>query len=96
MCIRDRAYARDYAEETRNSVWRIHYHIPLYASPEPPLKDTGSFIAKTLDYLHSHPSLRPHLEVETYTWSVLPDHMKIPLASQIAREMNYIAALQHS
>ena len=59
------AYARDYAEETRNSVWRIHYHIPLYASPEPPLKDTGSFIAKTLDYLHSHPSLRPHLEVET-------------------------------
>lgn len=59
-------------------------------------KDTRSFIAKTLDYLHSHPSLRPHLEVETYTWSVLPDHMKIPLASQIAREMNYIAALQHS
>lgn len=90
------AYARDYAEETQNSVWRIHYHIPLYASPAPPLRHTGSFITKTWDYLRSHPSLHPHLEVETYTWSVLPDSMKIPLASQIAREMNHMAALQHS
>lgn len=84
------AYARDYANETRNSIWRIHYHIPLYAAPEAPLNDTGSYISSTLDHLRRHPELNPHQEVETYTWSVLPDHMKIPLASQIARELNHV------
>jgi len=31
--------------------------------------------------------------VETYTWSVLPDHLKIPLAAQIARELHYVETL---
>lgn len=87
------AYGRDYAEETRDSQWRIHYHIPLYASPEPPLNGTEEFILKTHDFLRSHPGLNPHLEVETYTWSVLPDHLKIPLAAQIARELHYVETL---
>lgn len=77
------AYGRDYAEEIRDSQWRIHYHIPLYASPEPPLKSTEEFILKTHNFLRGRKGPQPHLEVETYTWSVLPDHMKIPLAAQI-------------
>lgn len=88
------AYARDFPEEIRNSVWRIHYHIPVYAEPDFPMRGTGDFIIQTLDYLRDHPSLRPHMEVETYTWSVLPDHMKMPLSAQIARELNYISSLQ--
>lgn len=87
------AYGRDYAEEMRDSQWRIHYHIPLYASPEPPLKGTEEFILKTRNFLRSRKGPQPHLEVETYTWSVLPDHMKIPLAVQIARELHYIETL---
>ena len=87
------AYGRDYAEEIRDSQWRIHYHIPLYASPEPPLKSTEEFILKTHNFLRDRKGPQPHLEVETYTWSVLPDHMKIPLAAQIARELHYIETL---
>lgn len=87
------AYGRDYAEEIRDSQWRIHYHIPLYASPETPLKGTEEFILKTRNFLRSRKGPQPHLEVETYTWSVLPDHMKIPLAAQIARELHYIETL---
>ena len=87
------AYGRDYAEEMRDSQWRIHYHIPLYASPETPLKGTEEFILKTRNFLRSRKGPQPHLEVETYTWSVLPDHMKIPLAAQIARELHYIETL---
>ncbi|MFR4416530.1 MAG: hypothetical protein ACLT8E_03570 [Akkermansia sp.] len=87
------AYGRDYAEEIRDSQWRIHYHIPLYASPEPPLKSTEEFILKTHNFLRGRKGPQPHLEVETYTWSVLPDHMKIPLAAQIARELHYIETL---
>lgn len=77
----------------RDSQWRIHYHIPLYASPETPLKGTEEFILKTRNFLRSRKGPQPHLEVETYTWSVLPDHMKIPLAAQIARELHYIETL---
>lgn len=90
------AYARDYAQDTLHSVWRIHYHIPLYASPAPPLADTGAYITDTLDYLRRHPAMRPHLEVETYTWNVLPEPMKTPLAIQISRELNHIDQLQRS
>ena len=59
------AYGRDYAEEIRDSQWRIHYHIPLYASPEPPLKSTEEFILKTHNVLRGRKGPQPHLEVET-------------------------------
>ncbi|WP_300815019.1 metabolite traffic protein EboE, partial [uncultured Akkermansia sp.] len=55
------AYGRDYAEETRDSQWRIHYHIPLYASPEPPLKGTEEFILKTRHFLRDRQGPQPHL-----------------------------------
>lgn len=87
------AYGRENTEETRDSQWRVHYHIPLYASPEPPLKGTEEFILKTRDFLRRNKDLHPHMEVETYTWSVLPDHMKISLAAQIARELHYMETL---
>ncbi len=75
------------------SEWRLHYHIPLYAAPLAPLKDTGYMITDTLDYLRTHPEESPHLEIETYTWSVLPHAMKMGLATQIAREFNFIKTL---
>ena len=93
MLFPDLPNALAYAEEIRDSQWRIHYHIPLYASPKPPLKSTEEFILKTHNFLRGRKGPQPHLEVETYTWSVLPDHMKIPLAAQIARELHYIETL---
>lgn len=57
------------------------------------LESTEEFIQKTHNFLRSRKGPQPHLEVETYTWSVLPDYMKIPLAAQIARELHYIETL---
>ena len=31
-----------------------------------------------------------HLEVETYTWDVLPQELKLPIAQSIIREMQWV------
>ena len=53
--------------------WRVHFHVPLHAPPQPPLTSTASVLEQTLAALFGGPSaLTDHVEVETYTWSVLP------------------------
>ena len=66
--------------------WRIHYHVPVDAERIGPLRTTRSELVralaaiKILDYA-------PHLEVETYTWPVLPGADPVDLAAGIAREL---------
>ncbi|MGH3374546.1 MAG: metabolite traffic protein EboE [Actinoallomurus sp.] len=53
--------------------WRVHFHIPLHAKPEPPLTTAHDTLLDTLGVLVGGPAaLVDHLEVETYTWDVLP------------------------
>ena len=41
--------------------------------------------------LHSAEPLSEHLEVETYTWDVLPERDRaVPLAGAIARELQWV------
>ena len=56
--------------------WRIHFHIPLHAEPEHGYASTGNHISSALDILKDDPSLCSHLEMETYTWEVLPEAMR--------------------
>jgi hypothetical protein len=53
--------------------WRVHFHVPLHADPAPPLVSTRPVLRSTLAGLFAgaHP-LTQHVEVETYTWQVLP------------------------
>jgi hypothetical protein len=56
------------------SPWRVHYHVPLHAPAVPPLRTTTDTLTDTLGALFDTPRARTdHVEVETYTWSVLPD-----------------------
>lgn len=56
------------------SPWRVHYHVPLHAPAVPPLRTTAGTLTDTLGALFDSPQARTdHVEVETYTWSVLPD-----------------------
>lgn len=52
--------------------WRIHFHVPVNAERVGPLSTTRSQLQQALKEI---PALAyaPHLEVETYTWEVLPD-----------------------
>lgn len=57
------------------SPWRVHYHVPVHADPQPPLRSTRDALRESLRGLLGGPAARvDHLEVETYTWSVLPEN----------------------
>lgn len=71
---------------------RIHFHIPLYSEPLAPLGSTLDHAEAALSYLKQHPDCCPHLEIETYTWGVLPDHLQKPLTDQITAEYHWVLA----
>jgi len=57
--------------------WRVHVHVPLHAQPRQPLRSTTDVLDDALDRLvGGERPLVEHLETETYTWSVLPDHLR--------------------
>lgn len=52
--------------------WRVHFHVPVFAQELGPLLTTHADLRAAL---HRVELLKyaPHLEVETYTWPVMPD-----------------------
>lgn len=53
--------------------WRVHFHVPVHADPAAPLRSSRDELRASLTALVGGPRARVrHLEVETYTWSVLP------------------------
>ncbi|MCB1858883.1 MAG: metabolite traffic protein EboE [Gammaproteobacteria bacterium] len=58
----------------RHSPWRIHFHLPIQTAllADGELGTTQTAILDVLDHLSENPGMHPHLEVETYTWQVLP------------------------
>ena len=70
--------------------WRIHFHVPLHASPGEGLGDTRDHVEGTLDLLAANPNLCRHLEMETYTWEVLPRDLRSnDVVEQIIREYEW-------
>lgn len=68
---------------------RAHFHVPVFLESFDRLFSTQDHILKVLSYIKEQPVCR-HLEVETYTWEVLPKHLKTELATSIARELNWV------
>jgi len=58
------------------SEWRVHFHVPLYAEPDEAMATTVKHLEETLDFVAQHPSVCSHFEFETYTWEVLPPHLR--------------------
>jgi hypothetical protein len=56
--------------------WRIHFHVPLYSAPSALFDTTSDHLLGVLDVLARQPDLSRHLEMETYTWEVLPAELK--------------------
>ena len=52
--------------------WRIHFHVPIFIDHFPKFQSTQDTIVDTFDLLAKRRFCR-HLEIETYTWSVLPE-----------------------
>lgn len=66
--------------------WRIHFHVPLHTSPGAPFADTRDHLEDALDWLRAHPGACRHLEMETYTWEVLPSALRLGIEDQLVRE----------
>jgi sugar phosphate isomerase/epimerase len=63
--------------------WRVHFHVPLHAEPDFPLASTNEVITKVLGAVPADRTV----EVETYTWSVLPHRHRQDLVDGIAAEL---------
>lgn len=72
--------------------WRAHFHVPIFKEDFGLLKSTQSDIVMVLD-LFNEKLFTNHLEVETYTWDVLPDKLKVPLNQSITRELKWVKAI---
>lgn len=66
--------------------WRIHFHVPIDAEQIGPLPTTHFELAAALQAIAELP-YAPHLEVETYTWPVLPNQSEPNHIVGIAREL---------
>ena len=69
--------------------WRAHYHVPLFVSSYGVLQSTQHDIEKVLS-IHDQSMFTFHLEIETYTWEVLPEGMRLPIADSIIREIQWV------
>ncbi|KAA0589141.1 sugar phosphate isomerase/epimerase [Azospirillum lipoferum] len=73
--------------------WRVHFHVPVFAQPEPPLDSTRGALERLLA-IHRDRPIAPHLEVETYTWDVLPAEAcgagGISVVDGIERELRWV------
>ena len=74
----------------RGDEWRIHFHAPLHSSPSELLQDTKFQVFETMDWLAQNESVCNHLEMETYTWEVLPPHLRDDsVIDQVAKEYKW-------
>lgn len=72
------------------SEWRIHFHVPIFLAEMQHFSTTQDFLRQILA-LHLEKPISDHLEVETYTWDVLPERYRgTPVAQAIARELNWV------
>jgi sugar phosphate isomerase/epimerase len=69
--------------------WRVHFHVPVFQEQLGPFQNTRAFLAPLLARLGRN-DVCQHLEVETYTWDVLPEEYRLlPVEDAIARELQW-------
>lgn len=70
--------------------WRIHFHVPLFLDRLPQFGTTQPFLAEILA-LHRKSPISHHLEVETYTWDVLPEEVRAgSVDAAVVRELDWV------
>lgn len=68
---------------------RTHFHVPIFVSDFQVLESTQNDIIDALK-LWKKTKYSNHLEVETYTWSILPEHLQTDITSSIVRELEWV------
>ncbi|BAZ31283.1 hypothetical protein NIES4074_37550 [Cylindrospermum sp. NIES-4074] len=76
-------------ENTTDNEWRIHFHVPIFVQDYQLLQSTQKDIVTVLEMLQKQDFCN-HLEIETYTWEVLPEEMKLDLLTSLQREYEWV------
>jgi len=67
--------------------WRVHFHVPIFLDRLAPFASTQAFVREVLALQRQQP-VSAHLEVETYTWDVLPEPFRSGTVDEaVAREL---------
>jgi sugar phosphate isomerase/epimerase len=73
--------------ETRD--WRVHFHVPIFLAHLKELDTTQPYLVSVLELL-KRDAVCSCLEVETYTWDVLPEEYRtVDVCTAIARELTW-------
>jgi len=72
--------------------WRVHFHVPIFLDQLAPFMSTQAFIREVLA-IQRAATVSTHLEVETYTWNVLPEPLRSGSVDEaVARELAWVQA----
>lgn len=72
--------------------WRIHFHVPIFLERLGALETTRPSTAQALA-VHKASPLSRHVEIETYTWDLLPEEFKTgDIVEYVSREIEWALA----
>jgi hypothetical protein len=70
--------------------WRTHFHVPVFLDDLGPFRTTRFAIEDALRFHKANPLSR-QLEIETYTWDVLPENLKTgDIVDYVCRELEWV------
>jgi len=79
-------------KESAGQEWRIHFHVPIFIEQYEFFSSTQDTLKKSMELFMKRPFTN-HLEIETYTWEILPKPLKLELSESIVREYQWV--LEH-
>jgi hypothetical protein len=71
--------------------WRTHFHVPVFLDDLGGKFGTTRFALEQALKMHKEKPLSGQLEIETYTWDVLPEHLKTgDIVDYVCREIEWV------
>ena len=71
--------------------WRTHFHVPVFLESLGEYFKTTRFAIEEALAFHKARPLSSQLEIETYTWDVLPSHLKTgDIVDYVTRELEWV------
>jgi hypothetical protein len=65
----------------------VHFHVPIFLERYGALESTQAHLRDCIERVRG---VTRHLEIETYTWDVLPADLKASSVDSIAREYEWV------
>jgi len=79
----------DSVEEVREAL--THFHVPVFLDDLGGAFGTTRFALEAALKMHKEKPLSGQLEIETYTWDVLPEHLKTgDIVDYVCREIEWV------